>query len=107
MSKDFYSHEATELELYLWNDVGCYRAYLVPTCRALARLYDKGKYTHEVALRRMLYSVNASAKQYNLEHGSMTTKWSSLFPRGDRDRVSAVLVDHFLTELRLGNRFWE
>lgn len=107
MSKDFYSHEATELEIYMMNDYGCHRAYFQPVCRALAGLYDKGKYTHEIALRRMLYAVNACAKQYNLEHGSMTSKWSSLFPRGDRDRVSAVLVDYFLSEIRLDNRFWE
>jgi hypothetical protein len=37
----------------------------------------------------------------------MTTAWHELFPKGDRDRVAEKLLDDFLTELRLGNRFWE
>jgi hypothetical protein len=104
---DVYSHEARELELYLWNDNGCYKAYLLPACRVLAKRKDRGDFDYERGLRRMRSAVDASAKQYNLEHGSMTTRWSDLFPKGDRDRVSAVLLDHFLAELRLGNRFWE
>jgi hypothetical protein len=105
--KSDYSHETTELLLYLWNDHGCYEAYVLPVCRNLARLHDQGKYTHEIALRRVLWAVNQIAKQYNLEHGSMTTKWSSLFSRADRDRATEVVVERFIIELRLGNRFWD
>jgi hypothetical protein len=103
---DRYSHEARELELYLMNTQAVYNAYYLPVCRALASLHTKGKYTHEIALRRMLYAVNLAARQYTLEHGSMTTKWSSLFPRGDRDRVSETLVEHFYNELRRDQPFW-
>lgn len=104
---DIYSHEAVELELYLTNDFAVHRAYLQPCLKNLAKHHDRGEFYRDKALLSLSRVVNSAAKQYNLEHGSMTTKWSELFPKGDRDRVANKILDDFLTELRLGNRFWE
>jgi hypothetical protein len=104
---DIYSHEAVELELYLNNDFAVHRAYLQPCLKSLAKHHDRGDFSRDGALLSLSRVVNSAAKQYNLEHGSMTTKWSDLFPKGDRARVAEKILDDFLTELRLGNRFWE
>lgn len=104
---EFYSHEATELELYLMNDYGVHRAYLVPTARNLHRKHKRGVFEYEKAIKGMRHAVDAAAKQYTLEHGSMTDKWSNLFPVGDRNRVAQVLVDDLLAAIREGDLWWE
>jgi hypothetical protein len=105
MTDNDYGHEARELELYLMNDYNVYAAYYLPACRMLAKHHKRGTFDRERGIRGMRYAVDAAAKQYNLEHGSMSTKWSDLFPRGTRDAVAAELVDQFLAELREGNDF--
>lgn len=104
---DLASHEAVELTLYLTNDADCWQGYYLPVCRRLARFYDRGEFEFEKATRVMLRAVNEGARQYHREHGTMSDPWYGLFPKGDRDRVAAHLVDYFLSELRIGNRFWE
>lgn len=101
-----YSHAAVELELYVFNDSAVYRAYYLPVCRSLARRYKDGTFNRDLALRSMRRCADAAAKQYRLEHGSMTSKWNEMFPTGDRDRVAETLVDHLLDALRNGEAFW-
>jgi hypothetical protein len=103
---DFYGHEAKELELYIENDYAIHKGWLVPTSRRLAKLHTSGQFDREKGLRAMRRVCDNAAKQYTLEHGSMTTKWSELFTKGDRDRVSGVLVDNFLTALRDPEPYW-
>lgn len=102
-----YSHEAVELELFIMNDEAVYRAYFLPACRSLRRHYLRGSFSYERALRGMAYCVNSAAKQYRLEHGSMTDAWFRMFPKGDRDRVCASLVDSFLDEIRANPEAWK
>jgi hypothetical protein len=102
-----YGHEARELELYIMNDLAVHRAYLQPCLKSLQRLHERGEFYRDKALRSLSRVVNGAAKQYALEYGSMTTKWSEMFPKGDRDRVAEKILDDFLAELREGNSFWE
>lgn len=105
-NRDFYSHEATELELYLMNDYAVHKAYLVPVCKNLARHHRIGRFEYERAIKGMRHAVDAAAKQYNLEHGSMTTKWSDLFPVSVRNKVAEALVNDLLAAIREGNDWW-
>jgi hypothetical protein len=104
---DFYSHAAVELQLYLENDYGTHKAYLVPACRNLAKHHAAGRFNRELGLRSMRRAVDAGARQYNLEHGSMSTPWHEVFTRGDRDRVAEVLLDNFLDGVRNDDRWWD
>jgi len=103
---DRYSHEAIELQLYLENDNAAWHAYYLPVCRTLARKHNRGEFNRDLGIKAMRRCVDNAAKQYNLEHGSMTTAWHDLFPKGDRDRVAEHLVDRFLDALRAGCPFW-
>lgn len=96
-----------ELDLYINNDYGVYRAYLLPTLRTVAKHYDKGQGNYEKALAAISrYAVLPAARQYVLEHGSMTASVRTMFPKVVRDAVAEDLLGHFLSEYRLGNRFW-
>ena len=106
MISDRYSHAAYELELYIDNTEAIYRAYLVPVSRRLATIYAKGEFDRELGLRAMRRVCDNAAKQYTLEHGSMTTRWSEMFTKGDRDRVSETLVDYFLRCVRDQEPYW-
>jgi hypothetical protein len=41
-----------------------------------------------------------------LEHGSMTQKWSDLFPKSVREEAATSIVDSWVAEFRLGN-YWD
>lgn len=103
---DHYSHEATELELFIVNDYAVYRAYLVPTARRLARIYDRGEFIRERGLKAMRRVCDEAARMYHLEHGSPWTPWYEVFPKGDRDRVAEVLLDGFLEARRTSEPYW-
>jgi hypothetical protein len=99
------SHEAIELTLYAENDHGCYRAYVLPMLKACQKHYDKGQGDYEAMLRGFTRIGAPIARQYILEHGSMTDKWSSVFPVSVRREFARHMAEYFLTEYRLGNRW--
>lgn len=105
MTDNDYGHEARELELTITNDSAWYHGRYLPACRMLAKHYRRGTFDRERGIRGMRYAVDAGARQYNLEHGSMSTKWSDLFPVSARNAVAETLVDQFLAELREGSDF--
>lgn len=101
-------HALTELSLYIHNDYGAYRAYFLPACRTIARHYDRGRGDYEKGIKALArYAVLPAARQYLLEHGSMTEGVRSVFPPAIRQLIATDLMDYFLSEYRLGNRFWE
>lgn len=99
--------EKQELLLYIENTWAIHRAYLAPTLTTIAKHYDKGQGDYGKALAAISrYTVLPAARQYVLEHGSMTASVKSMFPKVIRDAIAEDLLEYFLTEYRLGNRFW-
>lgn len=100
------SHEAVELSLYAENDYGCFRAYILPMLVACQTHYDKGQGDYERMLKGFQRVLAPVARQYILEHGSMTDRWADVFPVSVRREVAERFAEYFLDEYRLGNR-WE
>lgn len=97
-----------ELLLYMENDHGVYRAYLCPTLRTIEKHYLKGQGDYEKALKAISrYAVLPSAREYVKVHGSMTASVKTMFPKVLRDAIAEDILEHFLAEFRIGNRFWE
>lgn len=102
-----YSHEATELHLYIVNDAAIFNAYYVPACRALEKHYVAGRFSRDRGIRALLRVATAAAKQYNSEHGSMTTAWNEVFSVSDRERVASELLDYYLDARKTAEPFWQ
>jgi hypothetical protein len=102
-----YSHEATELHLYIVNDAAVFNAYYVPACRALEKHYVAGRFNRDRGIRALLRVATAAAKQYNLEHGSMSTAWNQVFTLPDRERVASELLDYYLDARKTAEPFWQ
>lgn len=101
-------HALTELALYIHNDHGAYKAYFLPTCKTIARHYDRGQGDYEKGIKALArYTVLPAARQYLLEHGSMTDSVKGVFPPAIRQLVAVDLMQYFLDEYRAGSRFWE
>lgn len=96
-----------ELLLYIENDWAVHRAFLAPTLRTVAKHYDKGQGDYGKALAAISrYAVLPAAREYVKVHGSMTASVKQMFPKPLRDAVAEDLLEYFLAEYRLGNRFW-
>lgn len=93
------THEARELALYLENEYGYYPT-LERIAANMARHYIRGDYNLSLSIKGYRHLVDTAAKQYHLEHGSMTTKWSDVFTKKDRDQVAEYLALGFSTDVR-------
>lgn len=96
-------HEATELEHYIVNDRKLYERQRLPIYKNLALKAAKGEYSKDRAIDAFMHLVNSGAKQYALEHGSMTDRWDRMFPLSERLEVAESLADYFWSEYKLGN----
>jgi hypothetical protein len=101
------SHESVELVLYMENTWGVYWGRLAPVCRNLARKWDRGVFDLDRGIRGMRYAVDASAREYHLEHGSHWGKWFQLFSVSDRDAAAEWLARGFVDDIRSGERWWD
>ena len=91
-----------ELELYFENE-----EWLVkPATIALSKAHKAGKFDYERALKFLTNKYRDAAKQYCLEHGSMTDNWRTMFPVSDRKACALVTLEGMLQEFRLGN-YWD
>jgi len=80
------TNEARELELYITNDGRLYKQMMLPIYKNLATKMAAGSFNLDLGIRAFKYVVDEGAKRYTLEHGSMTDKWSVLFPPESRAR---------------------
>ena len=95
--------EARELELYATN----VEAWIKPVIQTLSKKHRKGVFDYDKALHCVdRYCLIPAAKQYNLENGSMSTKWSDIFPKSVRDEAAMSIVDSWVSEFKLGN-YWD
>lgn len=96
------SDTARELELYATNE----EAYFKPVAKTLSKKHMKAEFHYDKALLAVdRYCLIPAAKQYKLEHGSMTTKWSDIFPANVRAEAAVSIVNELLEEFRIGN-YW-
>ncbi len=97
------SRAVHELELYAENT----EAYLAPVIKNLSKHYKRGNYSLDLAIKSIeRYCLTPAAKQYHLEHGSMTVAWHEIFTKAVRLEVAAILADRWTAEFKLGN-FWD
>lgn len=97
------SDAARELELYAENT----EAYISPVIKNLSKHYKRGNYSLDLAIESIeRYCLTPAAKQYHLEHGSMTTAWHSVFPKAVRLEAAESLAERWTAEFKLGN-FWD
>lgn len=104
MTQHAHSAAAVELVLYAENDSACYHAYLMPMMAACQKHYDRGQGNYERMIAGFTRAARSIAKQYALEHCSMTDSWADIFPVSVRREFAEHFADYFLTEYRLGHR---
>ena len=94
---------ARELELYATN----VEAWIGPVIKTLSKKYRAGIFDYGRALAYVdRYCLTPAAKQYRLEFGGMTDRWSDLFPKPVREQAAAAIVGQWVAEFRLGN-YWD
>ena len=97
------SDAANELMLYAENT----QAFIDPVVKSLSKHHKRGDYSYDKAIKAFeRYCLIPAAKQYALEHGSMTQSWHSMFPKSDRIQAAETLADRWTAEFRLGN-YWD
>ena len=97
------SDAARELELYFDNEQWLAK----PAWIAIGKAHKKGPsvFSYETALKYLTNRCREAAKQYALEHGSMTQGWQQMFPMADRKAAAESILEGMLAEFRLGN-YW-
>ena len=94
------SDAAHELELYAENT----EAFISPVIKNLSKHYKRGNYSLDLAIKSFeRYCLTPAAKQYHLEHGSMTTAWHETFPKAVRLEAAESLALRCTAEFKLGN----
>lgn len=97
------SEAAKELELYATN----VKAFIHPVIQTLSRHHRSGDFHYDRAIACIeRYCLVPAAKQYKMEHGSMTETWHSMFPKPVRMEAAESICDHWIAEFRLGN-YWD
>ena len=88
------SAEATELVLFIDNDLPLYRQKEA-IFRALARKKDRHSYQRARAPKAFAALTNTAAKKYVKEHGAPSDRWNLIFSPIHRRQAALLLVDHF------------
>ncbi len=95
------SDAARELELYADNTI-----WINPVLQNLSKHHKRGNFSLDLAIHSIeRYCLTPAAKQYNLEHGSMTTPWHHIFPKAVRLEAAEVMARRYSAEFKLGN-YW-
>jgi predicted nucleic acid-binding Zn-ribbon protein len=100
------SDEAYELYLYLENDADLYRQQYTPILKNLINKAHRGVYDHDKSVKLWMYLVDAAAKKYQQEFGSLGDKWHETFSKADRLLIAKFLADAFVVSFN-GNEFTE
>ena len=97
------SEAARELELYATN----VEAYIYPVISNLSKHWKKGNFSLDLAIKSIeRYCLIPAAKQYKIEHGSMTDSWHKMFPKSVRLEAAETIARQWVEEFKLGN-FWD
>ena len=95
------SDAARELELYIENE----EWLIKPATIAIGKAHKREELVYQTALKYLTNRCREAAKQYALEHGSMTQGWQQMFPMADRKAAAESILEGMLAEFRLGN-YW-
>ena len=94
------SDAARELELYADNT----EMWIKPVLQNLSKHHKRGNFSLDLAIHSIeRYCLTPAAKQYNLEHGSMTTPWYDIFPKSVRLEAAEVMARRYSDSCKLGN----
>ena len=97
------SDTARELELYATNT----EAFIAPVIKNLSKHHKRGDFSLDRAIHSIeRYCLTPAAKQYDREHGSMTTPWHHVFPKAVRLEAAESIARSWVAEFRLGN-YWD
>ena len=97
------SDAARELELYAEN----IEAFIAPVIKNLSKHHKRGEFSLDKAIHAIeRYCLFPAAKQYHLEHGSMTDRWFQVFPKAVRLEAAESIALKWSAEFKLGN-YWD
>ena len=88
------SPEASELLLFADNEEWLYRRKIA-IFHALAKKKQRGVYSSLLAPKAFAALLDAAAKQYRREFGSITDRWNQLFSLAHRREAAEHLVREF------------
>jgi|DEB0MinimDraft_6_1074348.scaffolds.fasta_scaffold78440_3 hypothetical protein len=92
-----YSHEATELRLYIVNDHHLWMDRRPEFWRNLDRHMVRGNFDSDKAITLLMYLVSEAARQYCKEFGGTVR---SVFPKDVRESVARHLLECYADDLR-------
>jgi len=93
------SIESRELELYIANE----QAWIERIQTMAVKRLKTGTFDLTMGIKGAMHTVNLAAKDYKLHFGSMTDKWSDMFPKKDREQAAENLLIGIVAEFKLGN----
>ena len=97
------SDAARELELYAEN----VEAFIAPVIKNLSRHHRRGQFSLDQAIKSIeRYCLMPAARQYHLEHGSMSIRWFQVFPKAVRLEAAESIALKWSAEFKLGN-YWD
>ena len=80
---------------------------IAPVIKNLSKHYKRGDFSLDRAIHSIeRYCLTPAAKQYDREHGSMSTPWHHVFPKAVRLEAAESIARSWVAEFRLGN-YWE
>ena len=94
---DTYSHEATELRLYIVNDFYLWETRRPQFWKNLDRHLLRGNFDREKAVTLLMYLAQEGAQSYCREFGGVVR---SVFPKPVREECARVLLEHYVDDLR-------
>lgn len=98
------SSEGRELYFYTVNDSFFSPAYYAPAYKKLGKFHQQGTFSLDRAIAYLKrYLVLPAAKDYLLNHGSMTDSVRAIFPPEERAKLAEVLALEMIGEFKIGN----
>jgi len=92
------NHASRELMLYVENNY----AFINSISKNIKRKLDKGDFIYEKGLNALdRYCLISAAKQYHLEHGSMTDSWNDIFPKHVRMETAEYILERLIAAHRI------
>ena len=93
------SHEARELILYMENERAWHDAIMWVN-GTLARHWVNNAFNLDLGIKAFQHATMSAAKQYHLEHGTMSNSFASVFPKHVRAEVCELLARTFVAIVR-------
>lgn len=93
------NNEARELILYMENERAWHEGILYVN-GTLASHWIGNSFDLDLGIKAFQRVTLSAAKQYHLEHGTMTDRVQDIFPKSSRDQVCEFLARSFVSTVR-------